>query len=141
MVTVNLRISLVREHLSIGTLTFRLALISLKMDLKLLLGYSQHKSICHRNPNLQFHFGINLLEDGHGFIAWLQSTQESLWPEHLSIGSLTFSLALISLEMDLELLHGYSQLNYLFGQRASVNRNHDLQFGINLPEDGHGLIA
>ena len=74
MVTVNVRASVI-ENL---TFSFTLALIYLKMDMDLLHGYSQCKNIGHGNPNLQFHFGNNLLEDGHGFIAWLQSTQESL---------------------------------------------------------------
>ena len=60
------------------TFSFTLALIYLKMDMDLLLRYSQCKNICHRKPYLQFYFGINLLEDGHGFIASLQSTQEHL---------------------------------------------------------------
>ena len=59
------------------------------------------------------------------------------------IGTLAFSftLALIYLKIDIDLLHGYGQLKNLFGQRASVNRNPNLQTGINLPKDGLEIIA
>ena len=103
------------------------------MDMDLLLRYSQCKSICHRKPNLQFHFDINLSEDGHGFIASLVNVRTSV------IENLTFSFtfALIYLKMDMDLLLRYSQRKNICHKTPNLQ----FHFGINLPEDGHGFIA